>query len=86
MANKTDINNAWENAKKVRGQNPNLYRQDPYGNKMFKPSYGKQSEMGWELDHKNPKAKGGSNLQRNHQALQWKTNREKSNKYPYNPK
>ena len=42
---------AWEKAHKIRGKNPELYSKDDYGNMMYKPSYGKQSEMGWEIDH-----------------------------------
>lgn len=69
--------------KKVRGKNPNLYRKDDYGNLIYKPSYGKQSDMGWEVDHRHPKAKGGTEVPRNLQAVQWEENRRKSDKYPY---
>lgn len=51
-------------------QNPNLYRKDPYGNVMYKPSYGTQSSMGWEVDHKHPVSKGGTDCDRNLQAVQ----------------
>lgn len=77
------IEKAWEDAHKVRGKNPDLYRKDDYGNMMYKPSYGKQSQMGWELDHKFPKSKGGTNSSRNLQAVQWEENRKKSDTYPY---
>ena len=50
---------------------------------IYKPSYGKQSEMGWELDHKFPKSKGGTDSSRNLQAVQWEENRKKSDTYPY---
>ncbi len=51
MATKDQIEKAWENAKEIRGKDPDKYRQDPYGNQMYKPSYGKSSEMGtrWVL-------------------------------------
>lgn len=78
---KKDI--AWDNAHVVRGKNPELYRKDDYGNIIYKPSYGKQSEMGWEIDHKHPKSKGGTDNLRNLQAIQWEENRIKSDKYPY---
>ena len=80
---KDKIENAWENAKKIPGKNSDLYRKDAYGNTIYKPSYGKESTMGWELDHKFPKAKGGSDSPRNIQAIQWEENRKKSDKYPY---
>lgn len=60
MATKDQIEKAWENAKEIRGKDPDKYRQDPYGNQMYKPSYGKSSEMGWEVDHIKPQSKGGS--------------------------
>ena len=50
---------------------------------MYKSSYGKQSEMGWEVDHRHPKSKGGTESPRNLQAVQWEENRLKSDKYPY---
>lgn len=81
MRNRQDM--AWENANKVRGKNPDLYRKDDYGNLMYKPSYGKQSTMGWEIDHIHPKAKGGTDKPCNLQAIQWQENRKKSDKYPY---
>ena len=46
------IEHTWESADKIPGKNPDLYREDAYGNCMYKPSYGKRTEMGWELDHK----------------------------------
>ncbi len=69
---------AWKNAKKIQGEDPDQYRQDPYGNKIRKNSFGKDSEMGWEVDHIIPKARGGSDATQNLQALQTKVNREKS--------
>lgn len=81
MATKKEM--AWENAHKVRGKNPEVYRKDDYGNLMYWSSYGKQTEMGWEIDHIHPKSKGGTDSQRNLQALQWEENRKKSDRYPY---
>jgi 5-methylcytosine-specific restriction endonuclease McrA len=75
--NQDQKDNAWDNAKKIRGKDPNKYRQDPYGNTMYKDSYGKSSEMGWEIDHIKPKSKGGSDSARNLQALNTSTNRSK---------
>ncbi len=80
MSKKDD---AWNNAHIIRGKNPNLYRKDDFGNKIYKPSYGKQSDMGWEIDHSHPISKGGNDWKKNLQAVQWKENREKSDKYPY---
>ena len=79
MVSKNQKNKLWDNAKKIRGKNPDLYRQDPQGNTMYKPSYGKTSKMGWELDHIKPESKGGSDATVNLQALKTKTNRKKGN-------
>ena len=83
MASKQDIEIAWDNAHKIRGENPDVYRKDDYGNIIYKPSYGMQSNMGWEVDHSFPKSKGGTDCPRNLQAVQWEENRSKSDKYPY---
>ena len=69
MATNDQKQKAWKNAAVVRGKDPDMYRKDPYGNVMYKPSYGKSSEMGWDVDHITPKARGGSDATRNLQAL-----------------
>jgi 5-methylcytosine-specific restriction endonuclease McrA len=83
MAMKKQIETAWEEAQKVRGRNPNLWRRDPYGNLMYKPAYGRMGEYGWELDHKHPRSKGGSDRSHNLQALNTRANREKGAQYPH---
>lgn len=80
---KETIQNVWNKAQTVPGKNPNLYRQDAYGNPIYVHSYGKTSEMGWEIDHKHPRSKGGTDNPRNLQALQTAENRRKGNTYPY---
>lgn len=77
MATKEQQEKAWNNAQTVRGKDPDLYRQDPYGNLMYKPSYGMASEMGWEVDHITPSSRGGSDATRNLQALNTSVNRGK---------
>ena len=68
----------WEHAKLIRGKDPNLYRQDPYKNIMYKESYGKDSAMGWQIDHIKPQARGGSHDIVNLQALNTTINKSKS--------
>ncbi len=77
MATNDQKQKAWDNATTVRGKDPDRYRQDPYGNVLYKPSYGKSSEMGWDVDHITPKSRGGSDATRNLQALNSSVNRSK---------
>ena len=77
MATKEQINKAWDNADKMRGKDPDLYRKDPYGNPMYRHSHGKSSEMGWDVDHITPKSRGGSDSTKNLQALNSSVNRGK---------
>ena len=64
----------------IKGHPSHLYRRDIYGNTIYRPSYGKETGMGWEVDHITPRSKGGSDALRNLQPLQWKANREKGAK------
>ncbi len=71
----------WDKAKKVRGEDPCCYRKDIYGNIMYYHSYGRNSAMGWEVDHSKPVSKGGTEHLNNLQAMNTKANRQKSDKY-----
>jgi 5-methylcytosine-specific restriction endonuclease McrA len=53
---------------------------------IYKPSFGKEGEKSWQIDHKRPLSKGGTDDLRNLQPLQTETNREKGDKYPFKPK
>lgn len=81
MSTSKHKDHVWGKASTVRGKNPELYRRDAFGNEIYYHSYGKNSEMGWEIDHKKPRAKGGSDHPRNLQALQTGANRRKGDKY-----
>lgn len=77
MVTKKEIKQIWEKAKPIKKKNPNVWRRDKYENKIRFGSYGTQGKYGWEVDHKNPKDKGGSDQLRNLQPLHWKENRKK---------
>ncbi len=70
----------------IHGKNPNQYRRDEYGNTIFRNSYGKESPMGWEIDHSNPKANNGTNCSRNLKPVQSSENARKGDTYPYKKK
>ena len=46
---------AWENATPIDGEDPNDYRRDFKGIKIYRESYGKNSYMGWELGKRDGK-------------------------------
>ncbi len=80
MVSRKKIDEVWEKGKTVKGRNPDAWRKDQEGNLIRKGSYGTQGDYGWEIDHKNPKSKGGSDDPRNLQPLHWEENREKGDK------
>jgi hypothetical protein len=86
MASKKQIENVWEKGTPVRGENPDAWRKDPFGNVIRRGSYGTQGEYGWELDHSKPRSKGGTDGDRNIQPVHWEENRRKSDQYPYKKK
>lgn len=69
----------WALAAIIGGKDPNTHRQDPYGNVMYKASYGQATPMGWEIDHIIPPSRGGSDDIINLQALNTSVNRSKGN-------
>ena len=80
MASKKLINQVWDKGKTIRGKNPDTWRRDSEGNVLRKGSYGTEGQYAWEIDHKFPGSKGGSDDLRNLQPLQPDANREKSDK------
>jgi 5-methylcytosine-specific restriction endonuclease McrA len=85
MATKDEIDKVWGKGRKIPGKNQDLHRKDAHGNPIHKPSYGKNGENSWHIDHKVPIAAGGSDSLRNKQPLQAKANLQKADKYPVKP-
>lgn len=71
----------WDKGTPIKGKNPEHYRKDSEGNKIYRQSYGKDSPMGWVVDHKKPRARGGSDSIRNLQPLQTQANIRKSDNH-----
>lgn len=71
---KERLDQIWEKGHVVRGKDPDRYRKDDNGNLMYKGSYGKYSEMGWNVDHKVAQANGGSDNLRNLRPLNSRDN------------
>lgn len=69
----------WQKALGVPGQSLAEWRQDVCGAYMRWDSYGVTTPkgFGWEIDHKDPVANGGTDVLGNLQALQWENNRRK---------
>ena len=80
MASKKTIEDVWGKATPMRGKNPETWRKDAEGTTIRHGSYGTTGKFGWEIDHKNPQSKGGSDNLRNLQPLHWEENREKGDK------
>ena len=75
----------WEKAEKI--PNPNLdaskWRKDYAGAWICHDSYGdRNSDYGWEIDHRKPVAKGGTDDLNNLDPLQWDNNLTKGDDYP----
>ncbi len=72
----------WQKGKIAQGQDPNVYRLDACNMWMHRASYGLVEKYGWEIDHKHPVSKGGSDSLDNLQPLNWRNNRGKGDDYP----
>jgi 5-methylcytosine-specific restriction endonuclease McrA len=77
------IDAVWEKGTVIDGKDPAEYRRDVCRSIIQRSHYGVTSQKtGWEVDHIQPKAKGGTNELDNLQPLQWENNRSKGDNYP----
>ena len=77
------ITAVWQKGRIVQTHNAAAHRQDICANWMQRDQHGKEDNYGWEIDHINPTANGGSDDLSNLQPLWWKNNRRKSDTYPW---
>ncbi len=76
------VQRVWEKGRTLFLRDPDLYRVDDCGNIIYRYSYGLESAMGWEIDHKRPVAKGGTDHLNNLRPLLSSLNAEKGDSYP----
>lgn len=70
-------------AKVIKDEDASVYRNDYAGAWINRDEYGNtDSTLGWEIDHRQPVVKGGSDDLTNLVLLQWNNNRTKSDNYP----
>jgi HNH endonuclease len=76
-----EINSAWSKGRVMPDQSSSIYRWDKCGSVMQFNQYGNRGHnYGWEIDHINPVANGGTDIDNNLQPLNWKNNAAKSDK------
>ena len=65
----------WEKAQTIPGVNPSQVRKDKFGKEIAYEAYGLDSPKGWNIHHKTPLEKGGSNDIGNLEPLHWKNHK-----------
>jgi HNH endonuclease len=74
----------WSKGRPIPNCDPGIWRWDMCGKLMRYSEHGNtDSDRGWEIDYIFPRAKGGTDEVDNLQPLNWRTNRRKSDTYPY---
>lgn len=70
----------WEKGREIPGADPDVLRQDDYGEPMQRDQHGnRKSLLGWEVDHIVPESEGGKTELSNLRPLNWQSNLERNN-------
>lgn len=75
----------WEKGTLVPGYDAAKYRKDVAGAWIAWDKYGdntSETGLGWEIDHRKPVSRGGTDNLGNLRPLQWANNRSKGDDYP----
>ncbi len=80
MVTKKDREAAWDRAATIRQKDPDVWRRDEMGNPIRHGSYGTHGEFAWQVDHRNPVSKGGTDNPRNLRVLHHESNAKKGAK------
>lgn len=74
----------WDKGRSISGSDSKEWRADACSKTIQRSRWGEtSSQNGWEVDHINPVAKGGTDDLSNLQPLQWSLNRDKGDTYPW---
>lgn len=76
------INDVWEKGRRVKGVDPTKYRKDACGAWIAKNQFGKNSPMGWVIDHIKPQIKKGSDDITNLRPFHFLNNISKGSDFP----
>jgi len=69
----------WNKGTVIPDYDPKKFRLDICGQEILWNQYAnRNSDYGWEIDHINPVANGGTDIDSNLQPLNWRTNHAKS--------
>ena len=75
----------WKKGRVIKDYSPEIWRYDICGSVMKYSEHGdRDSKHGWEIDHINPVANGGSDHIDNLQPLYWENNARKGDKLDWN--